>query len=144
MAVTPGAVWVMNHRESTLLRIDPATRKIVASIRTQDGRVAAGEGSVWVASAGGSSVDRIDPATNRVIATIDGCYGAHDIDVADGSVWVTQDTHSICLLDPASNTLVTSFSVTRGGFAFGVRFGFGAAWVTAADANALVRVEKTR
>lgn len=144
VAVTPGAVWVMNHRESTLLRIDPATSRIVASVRTQDGRVAAGEGSVWVASAGGSVVDRIDPETNRVVATIDECYGAHDIEVADGAVWVTQDTHSICLIDPASNKLVTSFSVASGGFAFGVRFGSGAAWVTAIDANALVRVEKTR
>lgn len=142
IAVTPGAVWVVNHREGTLLRIDPATNQIVATIRTQDGRLAAGEGSLWVASAGGDAVQRIDPSANRVVETITGCRETHDVTVGGGLVWVTQ-LNALCVIDPRTNRAVETLTVTRGrSQTFGVAFGEGAVWVTDVLARSVVRVER--
>jgi streptogramin lyase len=61
LAMTGDAVWALSSRG--LVRIDPATDRVVASASDPDLRgarlVAAGAGAVW--TAGWSSVSRIDP-----------------------------------------------------------------------------------
>jgi len=66
-----GAVWVLH--DSTVSRIDPDTRRVVARITVPGlgfgiGEVITGGGTVWVAA--GSTLTRIDPLTNTVVATI--------------------------------------------------------------------------
>src|SRR4051812_42413274 len=67
VAVDENSVWVANRADGSVLRIDPGTNKVLASIPA--GRepygIAVGAGSVWVANRGDGTVVRIDPGTNK-------------------------------------------------------------------------------
>src|SRR5207247_5782095 len=55
-----------------VVRINPATRKVVLAIATgrDPSAVALGEGSVWVANSVDGTVSRIDPVGNKVTGVI--------------------------------------------------------------------------
>ncbi|HEY3209565.1 MAG TPA: hypothetical protein VGL18_07170, partial [Actinomycetota bacterium] len=67
LAVAYGAVWVANHGESTVSRIDLAVNRGVATIQVGSGpgRLMAFDGAVWVTDDRDQLVWRIDPSTNR-------------------------------------------------------------------------------
>ena len=50
VAFGEGAVWVVNQLDRTVMRLDPESGDVVATIEigNEPQRVAAGEGSVWV------------------------------------------------------------------------------------------------
>jgi hypothetical protein len=63
-----GSVWVAAG--SSVLRIDPLRRSVVARIRVEANDVAAGEKFVWILDRwdpAGARLQRIDPATNRLV-----------------------------------------------------------------------------
>lgn len=64
-------MWVANHDERSVARIDLASGKVVAdiSVPSEPHRVAYGAGAVWVGNWHDDSVSRIDPATNRVVGS---------------------------------------------------------------------------
>jgi YVTN family beta-propeller protein len=90
------AVWVTGQVGDVVVRIDPATNKVVHIIRV--GREPTGvavdpsSGSVWVANTLDHSVWRINPATNRVVEKIPLKASPKSLVVApDGAVWVVGD-----------------------------------------------------
>ena len=94
LVVGDGSVWVANHDDRSVTRIDPVTQQVIASIKLQEEphRIAYGEGSVWVANWHVNSVTRIDPQTNQVVGEpIPIGHHAGNIAVGFGSVWVTSD-----------------------------------------------------
>jgi virginiamycin B lyase len=112
-----GAIWVAG--QGALLRIDPQSNRVVATIPTPltgtdaNASIAFGEGAVWVTSGQANGVVyRIDPATNRVIAAIEVPGGAVRIVVAAGTVWVTQylpeqDPTIVTRIDAQTNRLLS-------------------------------------
>jgi streptogramin lyase len=89
-----GSFWV-SAQNSTLARIDPASRRVVATIRLDadhlPGAVVAGDGAVWV-FAGGRLLQRIDPVSSQVVHTL--AVGPDGVDsgrlaVGAGSVWLS-------------------------------------------------------
>jgi streptogramin lyase len=101
-----GSFWV-SAQDSTLARIDPARRRLVASVRLDanhlPGAVAVGEGAVWVL-AGGGLLQRVDPAGNRVVHTLAvGPDGVDDGRVATGAgaVWLSDaQARTLTRIDP--------------------------------------------
>ena len=121
--VAAGAVWVPNEADGTISRIDPATNRVVATIRVGDPQqlVAAGCGpgsvhsfmydtllnrrcdlptsiagdarSVWAADTAAQGLARIDPATNRVVQRVDLGAPPFAIALGYGSLWVTSYFH---------------------------------------------------
>ena len=89
------SVWVVDDQNGLVYRIDPATDKIVDTIRIGplghpywcDIRTLGD--SVWVANPSTHQVLRIDPATDTVRARITFPYAPQDLVVGYGSVWVT-------------------------------------------------------
>jgi len=69
MAVGDGSLWVVNHDDGTLTRIDHGTNQVIATIplSAEPHRVAFGEEAVWVGNWHDHSVSRIDPQTNQVV-----------------------------------------------------------------------------
>jgi serine/threonine-protein kinase len=67
-----GSVWVVCYWKRQLVRIDPATQRIVARIGIGEGplSVATGAGGVWVTNRDSRTVSRIDPRSNRVVAEV--------------------------------------------------------------------------
>lgn len=91
-----GSVWGVTESGNDLIRIDPASNAVSASIhlpRPGD-VVVATDGAVWVADAAdngqGSRLWKIDPATNKVVGQVKlGHEDFINLSVgSDGSVWV--------------------------------------------------------
>jgi DNA-binding beta-propeller fold protein YncE len=125
IAVAAGAVWVAVWDTGTLVRIDPATNRVVARIRV--GRpqespiaIAATAQAVWVVDFGDAQVLRVDPATNRVVARIPVRGGAGGIGAGAGAVWVTsgeggEQRHGwVQRIDPSHNRVVATTAVPGG------------------------------
>jgi hypothetical protein len=127
VAVGAGAVWVTVNdfdegepETHSLLRIDPATNEIVATIPVRSaGHIAVGAGAVWTIDyiEGSDTLVRIDPSSNRVVATIPVGYYAFDVAAVDGAVWVTRDivgagrSGEVIRIDPATNEVVARILV---------------------------------
>jgi hypothetical protein len=93
--VTPGAVWVGNHHGGPVVRVDPRTNKVVATILwsgpTLGGifHMASDGSTLWVTGTRTTDAAEIDVATNAIVRRIDvpnGTCGGVDVDAS--SVWV--------------------------------------------------------
>jgi virginiamycin B lyase len=113
VVVAEDALWVSLFAEHGLqapagepavVRIDPVTGEVVASVVTggslgDEGSIAPTSDAVWVRAPEPWLV-RIDPATNEVVDVIDTVSGPGDIAVAFGAVWVTTERGELIRLEP--------------------------------------------
>jgi streptogramin lyase len=128
VAVGEGAVWVIGFWDDTVTRIDPATDRVVASIKLSlpyevapedraflPSDVSVGEGAVWVVTARGA-VARIDPVRNEVAAVIELPREAvtGGIAAGEGAVWVAGSVSGVHRIDPTTNRLTATIPVTQG------------------------------
>jgi YVTN family beta-propeller protein len=144
IAVGAGAVWVSVNdftegepETHSVLRIDPSTNEIVATIPVGTaGNLAVGLDALWtIDSIDGpqDTVVRIDPATNQVIDTIPIGPYAFDVAVDASGVWVTRDfdgsgrSGEVIRIDPATNEIVARIPVD--GRIRDVVVGEGGVWV---------------
>jgi DNA-binding beta-propeller fold protein YncE len=132
-AVTDGRVWAeccwsgLNsaHPAGSVVRVDPASNRLAATIRVPGlpTVVGAGPSGVWVTGAGGP-IWRVDPVSGRVVATIrvpGGLGGlpregpaakAGEVLVGRDAVWVGDPASGQVLrVDPARNRLVRAVFV---------------------------------
>jgi hypothetical protein len=126
--------------QNSVMRIDPRTNKVVASIRvTEPQDVAIGFGSVWVTAKNGttSTVVRIDPTTNKIVKNIFvGGSGFSSLAAGDRFLWVVNDykkdgsteVSEVRRVDPQTNTVAYGVFVDQ--FEAKIASGFGATWVT--------------
>jgi streptogramin lyase len=137
-AFASGAVWVGEHHQFVVARIDPATNKIVAQVSTpsgQPGRFAAGPEGLWHLPYSDNTLQQIDPATNRVVTHVDTLGNAYgnccNPAVGAGSVWVPNaDDGVVYRIDASSHQVVTHIPIDD---FFGATFGFGSLWGTSAS-----------
>ena len=96
-----GAVWVRNYNRR-LLRIDPATNTVVATVVARnegvagpaDTGVAVGGGSAWMVVSNG--IGRVDPATNEIVQVIPiGRGGYVDLVWFDGELWASSTDRNL-------------------------------------------------
>jgi hypothetical protein len=114
-----GSLWVADL-SGDVIRVDPATRRVVARIPVAgDPRaITAGEGGVWVAStnedADGSLLSRIDPRTGQVVERIPVDGYVTTIANGAGGIWLV-DLHRPRLdrIDPASHALTARIPFPR-------------------------------
>ncbi|MBC7895196.1 MAG: YncE family protein [Cytophagaceae bacterium] len=124
MSVAFGSLWVANCTDSSLYRIDVATAKVVATIRTGladptgELSVATGAGSAWILSKASGTLSRIDPATNRVVAEIVVAPFSFAAVYGFDAVWVTNTgergapgTGSVQRIDPRTNRVTATIPV---------------------------------
>jgi DNA-binding beta-propeller fold protein YncE len=128
VAANDEAVWALTN-DRRLVRIDPATNKVVATIGLPDSEwpesfVAIGDGAVWVTVASPSTTSnpefdsllRIDPATNTIAARIHVGHSPEGIAVTANAIWTANHRSSwqstaahpdgifeISRVDPATN-----------------------------------------
>jgi hypothetical protein len=142
-ALTPGAVWVGNHHGRTIVRVDPRTNAVVATIPWSEEvyggvfHMATDGSSVWATGTRATDAVEIDPPTNAIVRRIpisNGTCGGLDVDAA--SVWVASgyDQPYPCWQRQnwgVSRIARATGAVTRidvGGRPFGVRVAFGSVW----------------
>jgi DNA-binding beta-propeller fold protein YncE len=96
IAVSPGAVWVGDVGGPSVSRIDPATNRVVATIRVGPKRaccsdhmsVIANRGKIWVAVPNANEIVQIDPTTDEIVEALRLPYSPCAFLVADqNGVW---------------------------------------------------------
>jgi virginiamycin B lyase len=131
------SLWVpVCSTPGTVLRLDPATGKVLARIPVPDGlevmeegSVASGEGFVWVVTVGDErTLVKIDPTTNTVVDRVPVEVGVTAARAGEGALWTTNTvTSAVERRDPSSGALVASVPTGKGARFFAV--GEGAVWV---------------
>jgi len=85
-----GSIWVANYLGGAVLRVDPATNRVIARIPVggQPWGIAVTPYSVWVGNNGDTHVARIDPTSNTVVARVEIGDRPIGIDYDGGFLWV--------------------------------------------------------
>ena len=120
-AVLPAfdSIWVANHLDGTITRLEPSTGRVEATISVGEGptALAAAPETLWVANEFDGSIDAIDPTTNTVKRTVpiggaaaslatvgDGLWlavGASATEHRGGTLTVSSASKAPISLDPA-------------------------------------------
>jgi streptogramin lyase len=106
-----GSVWVADDRGAKVVRVSPATNRVVARIAAGDGpaSMAFDGGTAWVVDHRDTSVYRIDLATNRstLLTTLGGAGDRAPERMAflDGSLWITGRGTGLLRVSPASGAV---------------------------------------
>ena len=146
LAASDRAVMVLTRESGVVYQIDPATNRVVASIPVcrESKAVAYAAGVFWIGCDEGTLL-RIDPVTHRVAATVElgpATGSAGGVGADDGAVWVAGLGDVLVRVDPRSNTVVGSGSVTgpAGSYITDMTVGSDAVWLTTSQGT-LVRFD---
>jgi virginiamycin B lyase len=114
VAADDRAVWVACPQDNLVLRIDPLTNRVVATLQVaQPQDVALGFGSVWVPSQRSGTVLRIDPRTNSATSIrVTGKPNA--IAVGADAIWVTSDRRTVQRIDAQTDAVTATLPVASG------------------------------
>ena len=145
------AVWVLNFRDGTLSRIDPATGEVTATpaVGGTPTGLAFGADAVWVTTGFGQasgdigSVVQFDAHQARIETTIPVGNGVSGIAFGEGAVWVVDRNREVVLrIDPNSPGAVPD-EVPVGRAPQAVAVGAGSVWVTSTLDRTLLRIDAT-
>ena len=136
IAVGAGSFWMMADALGSLVRINPATNAVIATIQVPPGSfaVAFGGDAVWVTSTEQGVLTRVNPKTNDVDAKIPIGPKPRFLAVGGGSVWtLNQGDGTISRVDVTSNTLLGTIAAGLTGGGGEIAVGDGSVWVTLMD-----------
>jgi streptogramin lyase len=145
IVATPDAVWVSLIRFAgrgklgTVLRVDPGTNRVVASLRVGKSPSAmAVEGDrLWVVDASAGSVSIVDTKANRVSGTVHLSPGLSSIASGFGSMWVTNARHgAVVRIDPSARTVLARIRI--GGPSFSIAVSGDGIWTALPGSGRLV------
>ena len=144
--VTDDAVWVASTKPYAVFRIDPATNKIVATVKVSGeacSGLAFGFGSIWVPICGEKpEVVRIDGAKNTVSGTMPIAPAAPEggIATSEDSVWMVTDKNgTLNRIDPSTNGVRQRISIPPG--SYNPVFSNGIVWITGVESSVLTAVD---
>ncbi len=144
--ITDNAVWVASTKANAVQRIDPATNKIVATVRVSGeacSGLASGFGSIWVPLCGKDpALVRIDAAKNTISATLPIAPAGPEggIAASDDSVWIVTDKNgSLNRIDPSTNSVRQKVSIPPG--SYNPIFSNGVVWITGVESSVLTAVD---
>src|ERR1700730_3936538 len=144
--VTDNAIWVASTKPYAVLRIDPATNKIVATVKLSGeacSGLAFGFGSIWVPICGEKpELVRIDGAKNTVSSTLPIAPAAPEggIATSEDSVWMVTDKNgTLNRIDPSTNGVRQRISIPHG--SYNPVFSNGIVWITGVESSVLTAVD---
>jgi streptogramin lyase len=142
MGVTTGGgtVWIDVPNANRIVRLDPATNRILATVTLPYppcAFLAADKAALWsAAGACGEVVGRIDAHTNRLTETVKGEPHPIGLALGFGSLWVAVlDLKTVDRIDPRTRRVVGRLPIT--GIPTHVGVGFGSVWVRDDDGHVL-------
>jgi streptogramin lyase len=119
-----GSAWLVDTNSQTLLRIDPATRRVTARIPLGGAAaIVPGSNALWVTRfrEGGLRLLRIDPRTNRIVAQLrlpdsTGAWNAGAVPVmVRGRLWVLGSDTAV-QIDQATGRPARTVATARAGY----------------------------
>jgi streptogramin lyase len=155
LATGLGSLWVGVPNNNTIVRFNPATGAVEATIKTlvattPCGGIAVGRTAVWITSCSSTtSMARIDPTTNTAVKTVEmGGYGYNPTLINDAP-WISVDRGGpdlglLARINPATNAidriLVPGPTFGGGG---DILVAAGSVWVTDGYNNSVLRLPLT-
>jgi hypothetical protein len=129
LAVTEDSIWVEDHRDDYISRVDPELNQEVARlehVRTHCA-VATGAGYVWASHARPGSVLKVDPESGEVLGSIR-LSGACGLAADEADLWATSSVRgAVVRYNPT--TLEEMASIKLDTRVFAVSIGPGSVWV---------------
>lgn len=141
-AVGAGSVWTGRNDLEAVVRVDPISRKVIATIPVgmHIFNLAASDSAVWVTSYEDNLVAAIDPKTNRVRFRETLLHSPSGIAFADGSVWIAlTGGFAVVRLDPRTGDVLATVPV--GKKPFPMLSAAGAIWVRCEQDSTLWRID---
>ena len=135
ITVGAGSVFFV-VKPSKLIRIDPKTNTIAASLDLPDGseNPTFGDGFVWVSSFAHDALLKIDPKSMSLVATIRVGPKPRFLTVGEGSVWtLNQGDGSVSRIDMKSGKLIATIPCGIPGPGGEISFGEGSVWAAMFD-----------
>jgi len=140
IAAGEGSVWVTSSAANAVVRIDPASGKVVGKpidVGEFPTDIAIGNGSVWVANTRDGTVSRIDPGSGEVDDPIE-VAGEQVLALAFGEdgVWIAKtddrlaSTVEVVRIDPASSEVDSDPAKLDAAIPVRIAAGEGGVWVT--------------
>ncbi|RNL79595.1 PQQ-binding-like beta-propeller repeat protein [Nocardioides marmorisolisilvae] len=114
IAAGENALWVTSFGDGSLLKIDPATAKVLTTTPMGAGAegVTTGLGFVWVVAQDAGLLLKVRPSDAKVVQRIDVGVGARLVATSADAVWVSQfRTSQVLRIDPATGKVTTSGAV---------------------------------
>ena len=143
MASGAGSIWVGVQNINAVVRIDPSTDTIVATI--PDGgacsEIAADDQAIWVAGGclPGPGVTRIDPATNAVTEVSNASGNSPAIALGGDSVWYGTTDNFLGRINTTTHRVVGRLKLPGPAWAATVAFGF--VWIADREDGLLFKVK---
>ena len=143
------SVWLFTS-EGTLVRIDPATNTIAASVALTPATdayqsLAGDRNGLWVTDWDTNKVLRFDPRTLKSTASIDTGSRQKGVLVTNAAIWVAQTrSGSVVRIDPKTNKVVATIPVGLAGPS-GPNWlaeGSGSIWVDVPNVPSVVRINE--
>ena len=103
-----GSIWVASDAKGVIVRVDPASNQVTASIEVDPGTyyLAFGLGSLWAVSAVRQSLQKIDPQTNAVVQRTGLGRQPGFLVAGEGAVWVQeQGDGTLARIEPESGAI---------------------------------------
>jgi streptogramin lyase len=142
VAVGAGSVWTGRNDRQAVLRLDPASGRVVATIPVgfHVFNLAADATSVWVVSFEDNMVVRIDPATNAVTVRQPLLHAPSGVVVTEGSAWISRSGNAtVVRLDATTGALQAEIPVGRRPLPLTV--GAGSIWVRCEQDSTVSRID---
>jgi len=118
LAEGAGSVWVLDHTNAAVARVDPDSRKVVQTIHDVGNdlqAISARGGDVWVAAFGSRTVTRINAETNQVVDRIEVGNQPSAILASDTDVWVANSgDNTVQRIDPKTGKTDAAIPVGNG------------------------------
>ena len=138
VAIGENAIWVSDSQTPQLLKIDPETRKIVATVKLEGkpSEIAFGHGIVWVILSDKDEVVGVDPNSNQVVTTLSSDAFIHGLAIDPNRVWHTHPT-GLYYYEPESSS--------SGGFSVAkpparILYYAGSLWVSSPNEGLVTRI----
>lgn len=102
------SLWIPACGDQALVRIDPKTWKITATVSSGAGEakpaVAATADSIWYFSDNKTTLSRVDPEQNEVVAELRLAAGCNTLTFGEAALWVTCPSENrVVRVDPNTN-----------------------------------------
>jgi len=139
-----GSLWVPTCGDQALVRIDPKTWKVTATIASGAGNaaqsVAANPDSIWLLSDNRTTLSRIDPEQNLVVAELRLPAGCNTLTFGESALWVTCPSEDRVLrIDPQTNLVDKRIEVSAQPEALAL--GEGSIWVLCQKEGKVERID---
>jgi virginiamycin B lyase len=139
-----GSIWVPSDTSGRIVRIDPSSNQVIASVSVDPGThyLAFGMASLWAVSSSQRSLQQIDPRTNTVVRRVALGRGPGFLAVGEGAVWVQEQTDgTVARIDPTTGNVTGRVKVGKTLKWGDIDTGGGQVWLRTTDDQAYAIID---